>query len=189
MNSEDTYWSRYSIIQGNIDLCSNFLLIAWIGSADSTIPSPPPVQSVESEVNSITKLEQNQERVIVSPTEFQVHHVKPYDSLEPPSPAEISRRLKALSSEPATLLPPRTDEPHSDSETLFPHHAEIDAFPNIVDKSILQIPSDNRDAFRMVLQDTIGNLYKLWRMNRQDKSAERDKDIFINAIQHALEEL
>jgi len=122
------------------------------------------------------------EKTIVSPTELQLQQ---YNSLGPPSPGGISRRLQALLPEPDTLSSPLIDEPDSGSETL-PHHAEADASITLE----MQIPADDRDvAFRSVLQDAIKNVYRLWRMSRQDKAVEQDKDVFVNAVHHALEEL
>jgi hypothetical protein len=165
------------------------LLTVLIGSADSTIPSPlPPAKSLKSSaLNDVTNIEQHPERVIVPPTEFQLHHVEPYNPLQPPSPAAISRRLQALSSESPTLASPLIDEPDSDTETSSSHQAEVDAAPLNLEHS--QTPVDDHDPFQIAMQDTIKNLYKLWRLNRQDQSAVQDKDIFVVAVQHALEQL
>ena len=192
-DSEDSYWARYYTIQGkNASFAALFLLIARIGSADSTIPSPlPPVKNIKSQVNTIPDLETFPERVIIPSSEFQVHRVEPYNPLEPPSPAALSRRLQALSNESTT---PLLDEPVSNFE-IPPYHAEIAvASPNVVEilssTTSSRIPTDDHDPFQVIMQDTIKNLYKLWRLGKQDDhSAEQDKNVFILAVQHALEEL
>ena len=123
----------------------------------------------------------------VPPAEFQVHHVEPYNPFEPPSAGGISRRLQALSSEPDTLPSPLVEEPDSSSEINSPYRAVVETSPTTV-KS--QLPADDHDvAFQMVLQDTIRNVYTLWRMSRQDDSAEQDKKIFVDVVRRALERL
>jgi hypothetical protein len=162
--------------------------LAWTGSADSTIPSPiPPTKNIKSEVTNDDDIVDCQERIIVPPpTEFQSHHV-PYNPLGPPSPGGLARRLQALS-DTQLSSPFIDDEPDSGYGTLSPPRA-ADANTDTVEWQKQADDDHDYAAFRMVLQDTVKNLYKLWRMRGGDESAEQDRNLFVGAVQRALEDL
>ncbi len=157
------------------------------------MPSPLPVTKFQSETTS----DSQPERIIVPPTNFQIHHVDLYNPLEPPTPAALSRRLEALSKEPESLSSPLVEESESDSDTTSAHLLDLNAPSPKISSDFLQLPGDEtivhnstsnpKDPVQEILQNTIRNLYMLWKSGRRDQAVDQDKELFMSTVQHALE--
>ena len=145
---------------------------------------------------SETTSDSQPERIILPPTDFQIHHVDLYNPLEPPTPAALSRRLEALSKEPESLSSPLVEESESDSDATSAHLLDFAPSPRI-SSDFLQPPlhetivhnstANSNDPVQDILQNTITNLYMLWKSGRRDQPVDRDKELFMSTVQHALE--
>lgn len=142
---------------------------------------------------SETNFDAHPERIIVPPTGFQLNHADPYNPLEPPTPSALSRRLEALSREPESLSSPLLEESESDSDTTSAHLPVLS--PKTSDS--LQLPGDEAvvhdstanliDPIHEILQNTVRNLYVLWKLGRRDQALDQDKELFMSTVQRALE--
>ena len=180
-----------------------------LGSGDSTLPSPRPLNkklAPDVEVG----LGEGPERIFVPSDDFQIHHVEPYNPLEPPAPDSLARRLAALSAlqtEPGSELrmsPPlfEDDSPTSDSNTASPHLAELLPPPEVpsptyspfvvAELPLESAPEDPRQLehpSQELLRDNVKCLYRLWKFGRQDAATEQDKEVFLATVRQALEQL
>jgi len=139
------------------------------------------------------------ERIIVPPTEFRKQHVVTYNPLEPPSPAALSHRLEALSIGLEFPLCPGADGLRFDLVAPSPHHLGISQqssdtstsssspLPRPADGSVdVDSIAEKGDLHQDLLKDSIKNLYKFWRYGREDRPGDRDKELFISTVRHAL---
>ncbi|KAF8168072.1 hypothetical protein B0H34DRAFT_44193 [Crassisporium funariophilum] len=182
-NSEDAYWAQYATVHG---------------SGDSTLPSPLPEKKTLAP--DLARDDSTPERIIVPSDDLQLHHVAPYNPLEPPSPEHLSRRLAALSSCEINSPPPLDDSSTSDSDTPSPHLTEVNPAhaPSFSSRSPYQLgeeyivpgpASTVDDAAQDVLRDSIKTVFRLWKLGRQDKPPDQEKDFFLSTVRQALDQL
>ncbi|KAF8807434.1 hypothetical protein BYT27DRAFT_7223258 [Phlegmacium glaucopus] len=177
-SSEDAYWAQYSGVQG---------------SGDSTLPSPMPRKKVyETDVDPMP------ERIIVPSDDLQLHHIEPYNPLEPLSPETLARRLAALSSRSGANSPPSLDD-SPDSETPSPNlgevsHNQTSSSPSIshqqLNEPVIMHPqSDSDDRAQSALRDSIRSLYHFWKLSRPGRPSDQDKTLFLSTVYQVIDQL
>ena len=198
-SSEDAYWAQYSTVQGphSASNCSFLHLIkVYVGSGDSTLPSPPHRKKAsETGVNNPMP-----ERIIVPSDDLQIHRVEPYNPLEPLSPDALARRLAVLSSSNGANSPPFLDDsPTTDSETPSPNIGSVNHTQGFSSQSIThQQPDehitthpqcDSDDRAQNALRDSIRSLYQFWKLSRPDRHLDQDKALFLSTVHRVIDQL
>lgn len=141
------------------------------------------------------------ERIVIPSDELRLHHSELYNPLEPPEPSALARRLEALSAESSPLS---EESPTSASTTTSPERMDA----TLIEQSVSPLystsasshqPGDEfvvvdsavnvTDPVQSILSCNIKGLYQLWKLGRQDKSVENDKEVFMTIVQQALSQL
>lgn len=190
-DAEEAYWSQYSSIQGQGDLpapLDSSDRLSPIGSADSTIPSPRPLnrhldQSQNAEAD---------QRVFITSSEFNPDPSQSeiYNPLVPPSPSSLSRRLAALPTRPDSPPLQEDDPPSTSVSEASPSPQSPQS--NIPEETFTMLssaagPTADADSAGNItaneaLKSTIRGLYHLW-----DPSTT-SKESFLALVREAIEE-
>ncbi|KAF9453788.1 hypothetical protein P691DRAFT_630850, partial [Macrolepiota fuliginosa MF-IS2] len=156
-DAEDAYWAQYSTVQG---------------SADSTVPSPRPVDRQHQPQNPESEADQ---RIFVPSSELNpdLPRKEIYNPLAPPSPSSLSRKLAALPTRPdSPPLQEEDDDPSSASASATSQspqslHADFTQEPFVVSHSAADVAVDANAAGNAAadeaLKSAIRGLFRLWR--------------------------
>ena len=136
------------------------------------------------------------ERIVLSSDDLQIHHVEPYNPLEPPSPDSLARRLAALSSGYEANSPPFLDDSTiTDSETSSPNIGEVILTQTSPSTSITQPITtmhpqyDSDDQAQVALRDGIRSLYQFWKLSRPDVPIDQEKTLFLSTLNQIIDQL
>ncbi|KAK7058934.1 hypothetical protein VNI00_001558 [Paramarasmius palmivorus] len=206
--SEDAYWAQYSSVHG---------------TADSTRPSPPPTakrklghfaESAETETDYLhdrNDFYTRDQDTVMSMTNGHGHSMqdvvdipyqsfnikRPYDRQSPPSPTELSERLRALSEssrsdddalEVEGMKETQTIE--NDGGILFAPLANAAAttkkmnghLSNGVTDSANSVKSDSNAALREAIRGT----YLLWKLSGDGTGAGSGRESFLDVVKAAI---
>ena len=135
------------------------------------------------------------ERIVVPSDDLQIHHVEPYNPLEPLSPDSLTRRLAALSSGYEVNSPPFLDDSTiTDSETSSPNIGEVSLTQTSSSPSITQAITthpqyDSDDRAQIALRDGIRSLYQFWKLSRPDIPLDQEKTLFLSTLHQIIDQL
>ena len=130
------------------------------------------------------------ERIVVPSDDLQIHHVEPYNPLEPLSPDSLTRRLAALSSGFEANSPPFLDDSTiTDSETSSSNIGDLSLTQTSSSPSISQPQCDSDDPAQIALRDGIRSLYQFWKLSRPDMPLDQGKTLFLSNIQQIIDQL
>ena len=133
------------------------------------------------------------ERIVVPSDDLQIHHVEPYNPLEPLSPDSLARRLAALSSGCEVNSPPFLDDsPITDSEaSSSPNIGELSltqtSSPPSITQPITQYNSDDRA--QNALRDGIRSLYQFWKLSKPDMPLDQEKTLFLSTVHQIIDQV
>ena len=132
-------------------------------------------------------------RIVVPSDDLQIHHVEPYNPLEPVSPDSLARRLAALSSGYEANSPPFLDDSTiTDSENSSPNIGEVNLTQTSSSTSITQPMHpqyDTDDRAQIALRDGIRSLYQFWKLNRPDMPLDQEKTLFLSTLHQIIDQL
>ena len=134
-------------------------------------------------------------RIVVSSDDLQIHHVEPYNPLEPLSPDSLARRLAALNSGYETDSPPFLDDSTiTDSETPSPNFGEVNLTQTSSAASITQPITihpqyDSDDQAQIALRDGIRSMYQFWKLSRPDIPLDQEKTLFLSTLHQIIDQL
>ena len=163
-----------------------------VGSGDSTIPSPRSRKKVFKTDVAISN--PMPERIVVPSDDLQIHHVEPYNPLEPLSPDSLASRLAALSSGYEASSPPFLDDSTiTDSETSSPNielnFTQTSSSTNITQPITILSQYDSDDRAQIALRDGIRSLYQFWKLSRPDMPLDQEKTLFLSTLHQIIDQL
>lgn len=179
--SEDAYWAQYSSIHG---------------TADSTIPSPLPVQKRRTEY-----FEQREDESVLTAGFVAMRPRLPSD---PPCPTDLSSRLENIS--PRSNSPLAMTDDHELDVRRFDNSVEEEgdsASTDTLDEGISGVSSPKvpdsageggvavvvLDEETEAMKDSVRGLYRLWKLKRGGAAAKEDDSerlTFTNMVRDAL---
>ena len=138
------------------------------------------------------------ERLFVPSDDLQIHHVEPYNPLEPPSPDALTRRLAALTSGYGAKSPllldgsPITDSGTSSSdigEVSHPQSSSPCVMQQRSDKPIIHPQRDSDDRAQDALRDSVRSLYQFWKLSSPDRLSDEAKKLFLSTVYQVVDQL
>jgi hypothetical protein len=135
------------------------------------------------------------ERIVLTSDDLQIHHVEPYNPLEPLSPDSLARRLGALSSGYEVNSPPFLDDSTiTDSETSSPNFGEVvftqtSSSTSITQPITMHPQYDSDDRAQIALRDGIRSLYQFWKLSKPDTPIDQEKTLFLSTLHQIIDQL
>lgn len=209
---EDAYWAQYASVQGCYFLgpSCNTNSPTSVGSADSTVPSPLPVNRKLRPVysnddnESVFPLPPQSEPIIDVPVDAIHSRLQP----GPPPPNMLANLLSTISprkdihfgdpyssqSPSAPSTDPSPEQTTADSELLtppFPDEYLDVAVVSPVAVEVNGVPSKRHpcplyETEDKALTESIKGLYYLWKSGRKCEPDARDKTVFLQIVQEAV---
>ena len=134
-------------------------------------------------------------RIVVPSDDLQIHHVEPYNPLEPLSPDSLASRLAGLSSGYEANSPPFLDDSTiADSDISSPNIGEIILTQKSSSRSITQPIAihpqyDLDDPAQIALRDSIRSLYQFWKLCKPDMPIDKEKTLFLSTVHEIIDQL
>ena len=156
---------------------------------------PSPRSKQKASKTDVVKSDPMPERIVVPSDDLQIHHVEPYNPLEPLSPDSLASRLAALSSGYDANSPPFLDDSTiTDSETSSPYIGEENFTQTSSSTSITQPITmhsqyDSDDRVQIALHDGIRSLYQFWKLSKPDMPIDQEKTLFLSALHQIIDQL
>jgi hypothetical protein len=172
----------------------NYSIKHYVGSGDSTISSPRSGKKASKTDEVIS--DPIPERIVVPSDDLQIHHVEPYNPLEPLSPDSLARRLAALSSGYEANSPPFLDDSTiTDSETsesspnIGESLTQTSSSPSITQPITMHPHYDSDDRAQIALRDGIRSLYQFWKLSRPEMPLDQEKALFLSTLHQIIDQL
>lgn len=214
VEGEDAYWAQYASVQGYYSRSkasckkSQPNSSVFLGSADSTLPSPLPVNRKLQLVNShesAPPFPPQNDPIINVPVDT-IYSRPLASALGPPSPNILAHLLSTISpgkdvcssviddpyplqSPSAYSTDPSPEQTVADSELVTPPFPSV-VFPEVVEVNGVPLskcrlhPLD--EAEDKALTDSIKGLYYLWKVGRKEGLDTKDKSVFLRIVQAAI---
>jgi len=156
---------------------------------------PSPRSRQKASKTDVVKGDSVPERIVISSDDLQIHHVEPYNPLEPLSPDSLASRLAALSSGYDANSPPFLDDSTiTDSETSSLYIGEVNFTQTSSSTSITQPITmhpqyDSVDRAQIALRDGIRSLYQFWKLSRPNMPIDQEKTLFLSTLHQIIDQL